>query len=136
MAETLRQHLRAKLPDYMIPTSFVWLDALPVTSNGKLNRNALPALQHARGYADAVSAPPSNDAEIRVAEIWREVLGVEQVGVHDNFFDIGGHSLLLVRVHSRLKQLWTTAVTLVDLYRLPTVSALAKAITAERSGGA
>jgi hypothetical protein len=82
------------------------------------------------------AARPGNDVEAKLAEVWQEVLGLERVGLYDNFFDIGGHSLLLVRVYSRLTQIFDTALMLVDLYRLPTVSAQARAIAAERSDGA
>ncbi|MEA2905945.1 MAG: hypothetical protein QOI12_3332, partial [Alphaproteobacteria bacterium] len=123
------RHLRARLPDYMIPASFVWLDALPLTPHGKLNHRALPTPdpEHVEDPAH-----PGNDIESKLAGIWQAVLGMGHVGLHDNFFDIGGHSLLLVRVHRRLTQIFDTALTLVDLYRLPTVSALARAIAAER----
>jgi SAM-dependent methyltransferase len=131
LAESLRRHLRAKLPDYMIPASFVWLEALPLTPHGKVNHRALPMPDQADS-----AARPGNDVEAKLAEVWQEVLGLERVGLYDNFFDIGGHSLLLVRVYSRLTQIFDTALMLVDLYRLPTVSAQARAIAAERSDGA
>jgi amino acid adenylation domain-containing protein len=129
-AEALRRHLRVKLPDYMIPASFMWLAALPLTAHGKLNRRALPPPepQHA---GDA--APRGNDIEVMLAKIWADLLGLERVGLHDNFFDIGGHSLMMVRMHSRIVQVFDTTLRLVDLYRLPTVSALAGAVIAEQS---
>jgi amino acid adenylation domain-containing protein len=131
LTEALRQHLRTRLPDYMIPTRFVWLDALPLTPNGKLDRKALPAPGETSLYRPTAATAPGNDIEAAIAEIWQDVLALERVGTSDNFFDLGGHSLLLVRVHSRLTQRFGPGLSLVDLYRLPTVGDLAAAIAAQ-----
>jgi amino acid adenylation domain-containing protein len=132
LTESLRRHLRGRLPGYMIPSSFVWLDALPLTPHGKLNHRALPVPDRDPGQ----EVRPGNGIEATLVEMWSDVLGVQRVGLHDNFFDIGGHSLMLVRLHRRLTQSFDTALGLVDLYRLPTVSALARALDTERSATA
>jgi amino acid adenylation domain-containing protein len=132
-AQALRQHVRQRLPEYMTPTRFVWVEDLPLTSNGKLDRAAPPpddALPDSGG-ADSL---PNNDIEAKLAGIWQELLGLERVSVYDNFFDLGGHSLLLVKLHSRIAQLFNTSLSIIDLFRLPSVSALARAIIAERGG--
>jgi acyl carrier protein len=101
-ADELRGFLRAKLPEYMIPARFVWLDSLPLTPNGKVDRRALPApRQESDGRAEDDAAPLSPFEEA-VAAIWSEVLGVERVGPSDNFFQLGGHSLMAARVLSRV----------------------------------
>lgn len=100
---SLRKHLRAQLPDYMIPQHFVELDKLPVTPNGKINRQALPApFSDGAGAEDFVA--PSTENEIIIAEIWKEVLDTDKVSVNDNFFEIGGHSLLSVQVIGKFKE--------------------------------
>jgi hypothetical protein len=99
----LRKYLRTRLPDYMVPSFFLELAALPRTQNGKIDRRALP--QALSSPADRERAiPPRTPSERAVAEIWRAVLGVEAVGVHDNFFDVGGHSLASMKVIARIEQ--------------------------------
>jgi natural product biosynthesis luciferase-like monooxygenase protein len=121
----LRAHVRAKLPEYMVPQHFVSLAALPLTPNGKIDRKALPAFDAAVAAPATVYAAPTNDLERQIATLWQELLGREQVGADDNFFDLGGHSLLVVRMHRRLAQLTTLPVALTDLFRFPTVRTLA-----------
>ena len=126
--DDLRAALRQRLPEYMIPAAFVVLDALPLTANGKLDRRALPAPDAApRGPAVA----PRNATEEAIATVWREVLGLPAVGVKDSFFDLGGHSLLVVQVHRRLAAQFPE-LAIVDLFRYPTISALARLLTRER----
>jgi acyl-coenzyme A synthetase/AMP-(fatty) acid ligase len=99
----LRRHLRVSLPDYMIPSQYVELSQLPLTPNGKIDRKALP---DSGGVASSVSTelePPDTATEKLLAGIWKELLGVDTVGIHDNFFDLGGHSLLALRVAQRIK---------------------------------
>jgi amino acid adenylation domain-containing protein len=127
-AGVLREHLRRELPEHMVPSAFVILDALPLTPNGKLNRKALPAPEYAAD-ADRYVAPRT-EAERKVAAVWGEVLGVESVGAHDRFFDLGGHSLLLVRVQARLREAFGRPVPITHLFRYLTVSALAAALDA------
>ncbi|HST61354.1 MAG TPA: non-ribosomal peptide synthetase, partial [Longimicrobium sp.] len=125
--EALKQHLRRDLPDYMVPSAFVILDALPTTPNGKLDRRALPAPETERG---AEPLPPRDALEARVAEVWGEVLGADRIGVHDNFFDLGGSSLLLYRVYSRLREM-RADLRVVDLFRYTTVEELAAYLGAD-----
>lgn len=103
-AGALRVHLRATLPDYMLPSAFVMLERLPRTPNGKVDRRALPAPEPARVREDASFRAPSSPTEQVVAEIWRELLELERVSVYDNFFDLGGHSLLAVEALARLER--------------------------------
>jgi acyl-coenzyme A synthetase/AMP-(fatty) acid ligase len=100
---TLRDFLRQKLPEYMLPTTFVPLAALPLTPNGKIDRQALPVPEQTRAALDNACTPPRTPVEAEVARIWAEVLGLDQVGVHDNFFELGGHSLLAAQVIYRLR---------------------------------
>jgi amino acid adenylation domain-containing protein len=123
----LREVLSTKLPEYMVPPAYVMLDAFPLTPNKKVDRKALPAPQGSAGVVPAAEyQPPGNETERRIADIWRELLRVERVGVTDNFFDLGGHSLLVVQLQSRLAESLQLQVTLVELFQYPTVGALAK----------
>jgi amino acid adenylation domain-containing protein len=122
-AAELRGRLAATLPAPLIPSAFVSVAALPRTANGKLDRKALPAPE--APVATSGTAPVT-ETERAVAAIWRDVLGVESVGVNDNFFDLGGHSLLLVRVHDRLRRDLDVDLPLVDLFRYPDVASLAR----------
>ncbi len=122
----LRTYLRAKLPDYMVPSTFVLLDALPLTPNGKINRKALPAPERTRQGSAATYTTPQNEVERVIASIWGELLNLDQVGTHDNFFDLGGNSLLMVQANGKLRRALETTVSLVDMFRFPTVSLLAK----------
>ncbi|HEX2211051.1 MAG TPA: phosphopantetheine-binding protein [Longimicrobium sp.] len=119
---TLRARLRRTLPEHMVPDAFVSLEALPLTPNGKVDRKGLPAPEFT---ARAVSPAPRSEMEALVAEVWREVLGVERIGVHDNFFDLGGTSLLLYRVFARLQKV-RVDLRVVDLFRHTTVEELAR----------
>ncbi|MDB9524396.1 amino acid adenylation domain-containing protein [Oscillatoria sp. CS-180] len=119
----LKTHLSNHLPPYMVPTQFVVLDALPLTPNGKVDRNALPTPEGSLQPEPLVL--PRTQVETAIAAIWQTVLAVEQVGLHDNFFDLGGHSLLMVRVHGQIQQQLSVNIPLVELFRYPTVNALA-----------
>jgi amino acid adenylation domain-containing protein len=124
--DALRAALAARLPDYMVPGAFVVLDALPLTPNGKTDRRALPDPAAAAAPArDAVRVPPRTPAEREVAAVWREVLRVDEVSVDDNFFNLGGHSLLLAQVAARLEERRGREVPLLDLFRHTTVAAQA-----------
>jgi amino acid adenylation domain-containing protein len=120
----LRRFLRELLPDYMVPSAIVPLAALPVSPNGKIDRSALPPPGDARQLDEAYVAP-GTALERRLAELWCGILRLEQVGIHDNFFDLGGHSLLLIQLHARLVAALEREITVVDLFRFPTISALA-----------
>ncbi|MEW5929753.1 MAG: amino acid adenylation domain-containing protein [Gemmatimonadota bacterium] len=123
----LRAALKAELPGYMVPAAFVVLDAFPLTRSGKTDRRALPAPESAaHAGAEAAHAAPRSGVERAIAAAWREVLGVEAVGLDDNFFDLGGHSLLLARLRSRLAGRFPREVSVVVLFRYPTVRSLAE----------
>ncbi|MHC5747096.1 MAG: amino acid adenylation domain-containing protein [Nostoc sp.] len=121
----LQSFLKEILPHYMIPTTFVPLKALPLTPNGKVNRQALPAPDNFEPELGTTSVQPRNHLEISIASIWQKVLKIEKIGIHDNFFDIGGHSLLLLQVHSKLCEIFSTNLLVLDLFRYPTISSLA-----------
>ncbi|WP_339156981.1 non-ribosomal peptide synthase/polyketide synthase [Bradyrhizobium sp. 2S1] len=124
LAATLRAHVGAHLPDYMVPAAFVRLAALPLTVNGKLDRQALPAPAD-EAYAHRTYAPPQGEIETALAQIWAELLGVERVGRHDHFFELGGHSLLAVQFLSRLSQALGVALPLAALFAKPVLADLA-----------
>ncbi len=133
-AEELRRSLRERLPEYMVPAAFVKLSALPLTVNGKVDRQALPAPD---GQSlDAEHVAPRTPVEEVLAGIWAAVLGVERVGVSDHFFGLGGHSLLATRVMSRLRATFGVEMPLRDLFEAPTVEALAARVEAMRRIGA
>jgi amino acid adenylation domain-containing protein len=125
----LRALLTQTLPDYMVPSTFVFLDALPLTPNAKVDRRALPPPPLNRPQLDTAFVAPTTEVEQQIAAIWRDVLSIDQVGMRDNFFDLGGHSLLAVQVHTKLRALFGRDLPLVDLFRHPTVGALARYCT-------
>jgi amino acid adenylation domain-containing protein len=125
-AADLRAHLRRDLPDHMVPGAFVWLEALPMTPNGKLDRGALPA-PGARAAAGAERSPRT-PVERVLARVWAEVLGLERVSVEDSFFALGGHSLLAVQALSRIRERLGLEVSLQLLFDAPTVAGLAAAL--------
>jgi amino acid adenylation domain-containing protein len=125
----LRHALKARLPDYMIPSVFQVLQAFPQTPNGKIDRKALPAPDGVRPHLESNYVVPRNAVEQTIAAVWQEVLGVQSVGVFDNFFDLGGHSLLLVKAHGRLHGQFERELSIIDMFRYPTVDALAKHVS-------
>ena len=130
-ADALRTVLRSRLPEYMVPATIMPLSELPLTPNGKIDRKALPApaaLLHAAGNAATVVM---TDPQRRVAAIWRDVLRVEHLGVDDNFFDRGGHSLLVVKVHAALRREFRRDLTLVDLFQHTTIAAQAALLSSD-----
>ncbi|HEV2735334.1 MAG TPA: AMP-binding protein, partial [Longimicrobiaceae bacterium] len=129
-AADLRAHLKAELPEYMVPAAFVVLAALPKTGSGKVDRRALPAPEAPGAPAESYVAPES-DAERRLAEIWAEVLRVERVGTRDDFFALGGHSLLATQVVSRVRQAFGAELPLRAVFEHPTVGELAALLPAD-----
>jgi amino acid adenylation domain-containing protein len=126
----LRDHLRARLPEPMVPTAFVKLDALPLTPSGKVQRSALPAPEGER-LAAAPYVEPGTALEREIAAILREELGLDRVGREDNFFDLGGHSLTMVRAAAKLTERLGRPVAVLDLFRTPTVASLARQLGGE-----
>jgi thioesterase domain-containing protein/acyl carrier protein len=129
LIEGLRQHLGRTLQDYMVPAAFVLLDSLPLTPNGKIDRKALPEPDAAQQQAAYVA--PRNDLEQQLCAVWQEVLGLERVGITDNFFQLGGHSLMAVQLMSRIRQASGVEIPLRTLFVAPTVEMLAASISAE-----
>ncbi|GAB4217019.1 MAG: hypothetical protein OHK0022_58860 [Roseiflexaceae bacterium] len=127
----LREFLRERLPGYMIPAAFVLLESLPLTVNGKVDLRALPLPASDRSESAAAYLAPRSEFEHTIAAAWQAALKVEKVGIHDNFFDLGGHSLLMVQVHTQLREIYSQ-LTLIDMFRHPTVSALAAHLSAAR----
>ncbi len=132
----LRSHLQEQLPDYMIPATWVMLDALPLTANGKVDRKALPAPDSQRPELSSAYIAPRSAIERDIAEVWQEVLAIENVGVNDNFFDLGGHSLQAVRVHGKLRAKFEKNLLLFELFQFPTIAAMAKYISNDYAEGA
>lgn len=122
-SDQLRGHLRAELPAYMLPSQFVALQALPLTPSGKLARRLLPRPDYAA--AGSVHVAPRNATEIRLAQLWCDVLGLEQVSIHDDFFHLGGHSLLATQLISRVRDAFGVEVPLIELFDKPSVAEFA-----------
>ena len=131
-AEELRAFLAARLPAYMVPSSFVLLPALPLTSHGKVDRRALPAPDDGEGRDFTA---PRNPTETLLAALWSEILGVERIGVHDNFFAVGGHSLRAVQLASRLRRAFGVELEVQALFAAPTLADLAAAVERARGEG-
>lgn len=125
LPQALKQHVRAHLPPYMTPTVVMVLEQFPLTPNGKIDRKALPAPDRSRQDSAAPFVAPASDVERTIAGVWSALLGLERVGTRDNFFDLGANSLLMVRAHTDLRSALDRPLTLVDLFRFPTVAALA-----------
>jgi amino acid adenylation domain-containing protein len=131
-ATELKTYLKGKLPEYMVPSVFVFLDKMPLTSNGKADRRALPAPDLSRPELEREYVPPRTPVEEVVAGIWAELLRLEQVGIHDNFFELGGHSLLATQVVSRLRATFQVEIPLRTLFKHPTVAGLSEHIERAR----
>ncbi len=125
-AEAIRTFIKQALPDYMVPSAVVFLTALPLTSNGKIDRKALPVPDGDR--SDERGEAPSTPTQDLVAGIWSEILGMERIGRHDQFFDLGGHSLLATQVISRVRAVFQLELPLRSLFDFPTVEGFAAAI--------
>lgn len=131
----LRQFLSSRVPDYMVPSRWVFLDAWPTTTRGKVDRKALQALVRSAPDSSRERALPADQRERSVAAIWEEVLGVREIGVDDNFFDLGGHSLLLPKVLTQLRAIADRDLSMVDLFRYPTIHTLAAAMGGTQDAG-
>ncbi len=130
----LRSFLEQKLPSYMVPSDFVLLDALPLGPNGKVDRKALPLPAAFRASTNDGVTPPRNDLERKLVDVWSELLGVTGFGVHDSFFDLGGHSLMVSRVMFRIEDELGIEIPMRALYEAPTIAQIAKVVEAHASG--
>ena len=131
----IRKFLKEKLPDYMVPSAYVLLDSLPTLPNGKVDRQALPAPGTARPELEIPFAPPRTPLEESMVEIWQEVLGLDRVGIHDNFLELGGNSLLAGQVISRVIGIFRVELPLRSLFEAPTVADMAVAIKGTTNSG-
>ncbi len=129
----LNRFMKEKLPEYMIPSHFVMLDEMPLTSNGKVNRQALPKLEAVRPELEEDFVPPRDDLEIRLTRIWEDIIGIEPVGVKDNFFDLGGHSLHIMSLFTQIQRMFDRNLSPSTLLQSPTVEQLASILRHERA---
>jgi amino acid adenylation domain-containing protein len=130
----LRKFLREKLPDYMVPAAFVMLDAFPMTPNGKIDRKVLPVPENLRPELETGFSAASNALEQKISAIWQEVLKLDRIGINDNFFDLGGHSLLLAQVRGKIGKALQKEISMIDLFKYPTINTLANYLEQERGG--
>ena len=124
----LRGHLKERLPDYMIPSAFVYLDALPLTSHGKIDRRALPAPDAERPTLAEAFIEPQTPAEKKLASIWSKLIGINRIGINDNYFELGGDSLLATQLVSHVRNVFEVELPLVELFRHPTLAEMATSI--------
>lgn len=127
--EGLRGAIKKRLPDYMMPATFVTLSELPLTINGKIDRKALPLPCQNRARPGTDYMAPRSELEESIADIWKDILEIDHIGVDDNFFDMGGNSLLLIQVHNRLKDVIDHGFSAITLFRYPTISAISSYLT-------
>jgi acyl carrier protein len=125
---TVRRHLKARLPQYMIPSAFILMEKFPLTANGKIDRKAFPAFSGEKPASGQSLAAPQTDTQKQLAAIWADLLSVESVGVNDDFFDLGGHSLLAIRAVSRIREQFEVNLSLRNLLETPTLEGLARVI--------
>jgi hypothetical protein len=126
--EELRTFVEAKLPAYLVPAQFMQLERMPLTPSGKADRSLLPSPEELEGPCTRTSVTPTNDTESALVSIWRELLACKTVGIHDNFFHLGGHSLLVTQLVSRIMSTFQIEVPVRVVFESPTIAALAKAI--------
>ncbi|MEO0966941.1 MAG: amino acid adenylation domain-containing protein, partial [Cyanobacteria bacterium J06639_18] len=130
--QELRYFVGDKLPDYMVPSAFIFLDALPLSANGKVDRRALPVQDSLLQQLEVAYVPPQTDLEKIITGIWQDLLGVEKVGVNDNFFDLGGNSLLLTKIYSKFLKVLPKefkSISIVELFKYSTIRTLAQRLT-------
>jgi amino acid adenylation domain-containing protein len=128
----LRGFLKNYLPEYMVPSWFVMLDELPRTSHGKMDRKALPAPKGLCPIPITAFVSPGTKVERLIASIWQDMLHTDKVGIHDNFFDLGGHSLHMIQVHSKLREAFETDISLLEMFQYSTVASLAQYLNRKR----
>ena len=130
----MRQFLRERLPEFMIPATFMAVESMPMLTSGKVDRRALPEPDWSGATAQGEFVAPSTPVEEQLAAIWSEVLSIERVGAQDDFFNLGGNSLLALRLASRVRQVFQVELPLMTLFTAPTVAALAEQIVALQAG--
>ncbi|MBD1879528.1 non-ribosomal peptide synthetase [Coleofasciculus sp. FACHB-T130] len=131
----LRDFLKQKLPSYMVPSAFMFLEALPLTANGKIERGALPVPENLSSSA-VVYIAPRNPVEEKLAQLWTEVLDLERVGIYDNFFELGGNSLVATQLISKVRRTFQVEIPLRNLFELPTIAGLAESISQTKESNA
>ena len=124
----LRSYMKAKVPNYMVPAVFVQLDEFPLTGGGKVDRQALPAPDQSRPMLEEEFVAPRNQLEESLAQIWREILELERVGIHDDFFDLGGNSLVAMQITAKITNTFDVYLPLHSLFDTPTIAGLAQQI--------
>jgi acyl carrier protein len=129
----LRAFLRERLPDYMVPSTFTVLETFPLTPNGKVDYRQLPEPDGRRPGSPTSFLAPRSEIEQAIAQVWCEVLRLDEVGVDDNFFDLGGHSLLLVRAQAKLRETLDREVAIVEMFQYPTIRAMAAHLASPRT---
>jgi len=127
LVDELRGHLQEQLPGYMVPSTLIVLESLPLTANGKVDRQALPVPEKDDLLRSRYVAPP-NEFERKLCEVWQELLKLERVGIHDNFFELGGHSLQVIKLVTMILEATGMSVTVMDLYANPTIASFADAM--------
>ncbi|MBD2540823.1 non-ribosomal peptide synthetase [Coleofasciculus sp. FACHB-SPT36] len=131
----LQDFLKQKLPSYMVPSAFMFLEALPLTANGKIERRALPAPENL-SLSKVAYIAPRNPVEEKLAQLWTEVLDLERVGIHDNFFELGGNSLVATQLISKVRRTFQVEIPLRNLFELPTIAGLAESIAQTKESNA
>jgi acyl carrier protein len=124
-ADELRKFLKQSLPEYMIPSHFIFLNEMPLNNSGKIDRKKLPGIEKLRPLLETKLVSPRDEVEGAISAIWKRVLRIPELGIDDNFFDLGGHSLLMVRTHREVEEEFQTTIPLIKLLEHPTVRALA-----------
>ena len=135
VANEVRRFLRSKLPDYMVPSDYTIVDALPLLPNGKIDRRALSLGTNGRSILDHGHVGPLTDTQEKLAQIWREVLEIEKMGIEDNFFELGGHSLMVMQVVARIRKVFGVEVPVISLFEEPTIACLAAEVEEAKAKG-
>jgi acyl carrier protein len=131
--EELRRKLRERVPEWMVPSVIVKLREMPLTANGKIDRSALPDANGLRAQLGEAYVAPRNEAEKLIANLWQNALRLDKVGIHDNFFDLGGHSLLMLDIHAVLQKQLKPELVLLEMFKYPTVASLAQYLSEGQS---